>query len=172
MLESSLDKCIHSVLCSLWLCQMVPIVILQSYPQRMCLINLGLFSLYASMFIYRCSSFILTHPRFFPMTITLVPGSVWCLFSSNFFHFVCTARKTKTPDLTFESQSFLGHLTVSIPKEHLMAVSLHRTWTMEEKWQPAPHSPLICSTPSTPGFLFSTRRTRRRKVDPTTVPEI
>lgn len=106
MLESSLDKCIHSVLCSLWLCQMVPIVILQSYPQRMCLINLGLFSLYASMFIYRCSSFILTHPRFFPMTITLVPGSVWCLFSSNFFHFVCTARNTKTPDLTFESQSF------------------------------------------------------------------
>lgn len=47
---------------------------------------------------------------------------------------------------------------VSIPKEHLMAVSLHRTWTTVEKWQPAPHSPLICSPPFTPGFPFSKRK--------------
>lgn len=139
MLESSLDKFIHSVLCSLQLCQMVPIAILQSYSERVCLINLGLFSLSASMFSYRCSSLILKHPCFFPMTITLVPGST-CLvlaftpFLPLFVHF----REEKTSDITFRSWSFLGSLTVSIPKEHLLAVFLHRTLTIVEKWQQLP----------------------------------
>lgn len=163
MLESSLDKSIHSVLCSLRLCQMVPIVILQSYPQRMCLINLGLFSLSASAFIYRCSSLILTHPRFFPMTITLVPGSVWCLFSCNFFPFVCTARWTKTPG----SWTFLGGLMYPFPRSisWLYLCTEHGPqWKSDSQlptlhWYVVPHSLLA--------FHF-----QRGKVDPTTVPEI
>lgn len=44
---------------------MVPIVILQSYSQRMYLIKLGLFSLSASRLIYRYASFILTYALLF-----------------------------------------------------------------------------------------------------------
>lgn len=171
MLGSSLDECIHSALCSLQLCPMVPIVILQSYPQRVCLINLGLFSLSASMFSYRCSSFILTRPRFFPMTITLLPGSACLVLVFMQFLPLCVhCKEHKNP------RYHIWVMVIFRKPDCIHSQGESHGWISSQnmdhggKVTAAPHSPLICRAPFILGFLFSVRRTR--KVDPTILPEI
>lgn len=152
---------------------MVPIVTLQSYPQRMCLITSGLFSLSASMFSYRCSSFILTHPRFFPMTITLVPGSACLVLAFMQFLPLCVHfKEDKTPRYHIWVMAIFRKPDCIPSQGASHGCTSAQNMDHGGKVTAAPHSPLIGSAPFIPGFLFSVRRTRKRMVDPTTVPEI
>lgn len=103
---------------------MVSIVILHSDPQRMCLINLGLFSLSASMFIYRCSSFILTHPSLFsndyyisfwqclvPAFMQFLPLCVHCKEDKNPRSYIWVTVIFRKPDCIHSQAASHGYIS-------------------------------------------------------------